>query len=49
MGTKRGVLMCARWLAYCRSIGWPADQLDDLERIWWRVYDLNGNMRARWR
>lgn len=41
---KRGALReCARWLSYCVSIGWPRDQLDGLEAIWWQYHDDSGN------
>lgn len=45
MGIRRGIRMCAEWLAYCKSIGWRDDQLDDLERLWWQWRDLNGNLK----
>lgn len=45
MGMNRGVRMCAEWLVYCLSIGWRHDDLDDLEKLWWRHHDLNGNVR----
>lgn len=49
MAANRGIRMCAEWLVYCLSIGWSRDDLDELEKIWWSVYDLNGNMRREWR
>lgn len=47
MGIRRGIRMCAEWLAYCKSIGWRDDQLDDLERLWWQWRDLNGNLKPQ--
>jgi len=41
--TRRALTACASWLAYCLSIGWKRTELDDLEQIWWRWHDENGN------
>lgn len=35
---------CARWLAFCRQIGWPQEDLDRLEGLWWKYHDENGNL-----
>lgn len=42
--TKRALLACANWLAFCLSIGWSRADLDELERIWWQWHDENGNL-----
>ena len=38
MNHKQKVEKCAKWLVYCLSIGWRKDQLDELERTWWKYY-----------
>lgn len=42
--SRRALQVCANWLAYCLSIGWSRSELDDLEQIWWRWHDENGNL-----
>ena len=42
--THRAVKACALWLSFCLSIGWPREQLDALERLWWQHHDRNGNI-----
>lgn len=45
--TLRGERACAQWLSYCLSIGWPKDDLPGLRKLFWRVRDHNGNLKAR--
>jgi len=42
--TKKGIKLCAEWLAYCLSIGWDKSKLDALEAAWWKHHDGNGNL-----
>lgn len=44
--TKRGSKKCAEWLAYCLETGWKKDQLDELEKIYWKWRDKNGELKA---
>jgi hypothetical protein len=43
---RKAIERCARWLTYCLSIGWPREDLDELEAIWWRYHDDEGKLRA---
>ncbi len=36
---------CAEWLANCLKLGWRKDQLDELEALWWKYRDENGNLK----
>ena len=38
-------MKCARWLAFCLKIGYGKNQLDGLEKIWWKFKDHNGNLK----
>lgn len=42
--SRRALQACATWLAYCLGLGWGRGELDDLEQIWWRWHDENGNL-----
>ena len=44
--TKRGSKKCAEWLAYCLETGWKKEQLDELEKIYWKWRDKNGELKA---
>jgi hypothetical protein len=44
---QRAVKKCAEWLVYCLSIGWRKEDLDALEKLWWKYHDLDGNLRLR--
>lgn len=41
----KGARKCAEWLSYCLSIGWSKNQLDELEKLWWKYHDENGNIK----
>lgn len=32
------------WLKQCIGLGWRSDQLVDLERLWWKYHDNNGDL-----
>jgi hypothetical protein len=34
--TRRQIVACGYFLAECLKIGWRKDQLDVLERLWWK-------------
>lgn len=40
----KAIMACGHWLAFCKSIGWQHSDLDELERIWWKHHDDNGNI-----
>ena len=40
----RGARRCAQWLTECLRIGWTRQDLDRLERLWWRYHDENGHL-----
>lgn len=44
MRTQKANKACAKWLSYCLSIGWSEDELDALERLWWKYHDDFGNL-----
>jgi hypothetical protein len=43
--TQKALVKCAYWLLYCLSIGWAKEELDELEKIWWRYHDRFGNLK----
>ena len=43
MRQRDAVKECAKWLAYCLSIGWKEAELVELERMWWVHHDKYGN------
>ncbi len=42
--SRKAITACAHWLAFCKPIGFPATELDDLEALWWSWHDENGNL-----
>jgi hypothetical protein len=42
--TNRAVKKCAEWLSYCLSIGWEKSHIDELEALWYKYHDENGNL-----
>ena len=42
--SQKAMTACARWLAYCLSIGWSKDDLDHLEKRWWKYHDDHGRL-----
>jgi hypothetical protein len=45
MRERDRVRKCAEWLAACRRLGWRVEDLDDLEALWWRHHDDNGDLK----
>jgi len=43
--SRKGIKLCAEWLAYCLKIGWSRDDLDRLEEVWWEYHDEDGNLK----
>ena len=43
--TRKGLKMCADWLLLCLSYGWGEEQLDELEKLWWKHHDGKGNLK----
>lgn len=37
--SEEAIKKCAEWLAYCLSIGWKKELLNELEKIWWKHHD----------
>lgn len=35
---------CVRWLGFCRKIGFKTEEVDALDRLWWRYHDEDGNL-----
>lgn len=42
--TVKGIKKCSQWLSYCLSIGFKKEDLDALEKLWWKHRDENGNL-----
>lgn len=42
--TTEAIRKCAEWLSYCLKIGWPRSSLDELQELWWKYHDNNGNL-----
>lgn len=45
MKTKRGIMKCAQWLVYCLSIGYSKSDLKELEKLFWKYKDGNGDLK----
>ncbi len=43
--SRTAIKACAEWLVKCLEIGWPKSALDELEEIWWKFHDANGQLR----
>lgn len=43
--TNKALMACARWLAYCIQIGWPAKDIERLEALWWEFHDDYGQLK----
>ena len=43
--SRKGIKLCAEWLAYCLKISWSRDDLDRLEEVWWEYHDEDGNLK----
>jgi hypothetical protein len=43
--TRQAIKACAEWLSYCISIGWSKSKLDELEKLWWKHHDPEGNLK----
>ena len=42
--SRTAIKACADWLVQCLEIGWPKSALDELEEIWWKFHDANGQL-----
>lgn len=45
--TTRALRECMEWLAACLALGWPKNDLDALEAIWWQHHDHTGKPTYR--
>lgn len=45
--TTRALRECMEWLAACLALGWPKNDLDALEAIWWQHHDHTGKPAYR--
>jgi len=43
--TPKGMAELAEWLTFCENIGWLPEQMPDLEAIWLKFKDKDGNLR----
>lgn len=43
--TAQGMASLAHWLSYCENIGWLPEQMADLEAVWLKFKDKDGNLR----
>ena len=41
--SREGLAKCLAWIDACREIGWAEEQMDDLEAIFWKYKDKDGN------
>jgi len=45
MKTLKAIKTCSYWLSYCIKIGWNKNDIDQLEELWWKFHDDNGNIK----
>ncbi len=43
--SRTAIKACAEWVVKCLEIGWAKSALDELEEIWWKFHDANGQLR----
>jgi len=41
--TRKGIMKCHEWLTNCIELGYKKEQLDELEYLFWKYKDENGN------
>lgn len=44
MTKNQNIKKCAEWLAFCLDIGFTKEQLPELEKLWYKYRDENGNL-----
>lgn len=44
MKTNKAIINCFKWIQYCISIGWSLDDVNGLEKLWWKYHDDYGNL-----
>lgn len=44
--TREAVRASLDWVEACQRLGWPADDLDALESLWWQYHDSHGNKKT---
>lgn len=42
--SRTAMRACLEWLSSCRRIGFKKSELDELNHIWWRWHDEQGNL-----
>jgi hypothetical protein len=42
MKKVKALKACLKWLSYCLEIGWDINDIDGLEKLWWKYHDDNG-------
>lgn len=42
--TRRGIMLCADMMGKMLKFGWPKDDLDSLEILYWMTRDGNGEL-----
>lgn len=44
MKTIKALRACMTWIAYCVRIGFDKSAVSELEVLWWKYHDENGNL-----
>lgn len=43
----RATKECAEWVRACVELGWPKDDMEHLEELWWQYNDGKNTLRVR--
>ena len=43
--TTKAIMRCAWAMQEMRAIGWPKESIPELERLWWSIHDVDGNIK----
>ncbi len=43
--THEGLRRCLKWLDACRDLGWGENMMSDLEKMFWKYHDNEGNRK----
>jgi hypothetical protein len=44
--TQAGLALCVEWTTWCRNNGWAEEHLLELEGLFWKYRDSDGNLKA---
>lgn len=45
MKTAKAINECFKWLKYCIEIGFNKKNINELDKLWWKLHDNKGNLK----